>query len=693
VIATLGSLSILVALGSAVWIVVAAIRHRTTGDAAALRTPVAVFAVAAFSAFVLLETAILTHDFSIAYVADNTALSTPTLFLFAAAWAALEGSIVLWGIMLALFTVLVWRRLDAHDPLGVIALGVMGAVSIFWFGLMATVGNPFAVCTDVVGGLCQAASSWPLSDAVAPLDGRGPNPLLQNHILMAVHPPMLYIGYVGLTVPFAFAIAALVRRDVGRTWLDRSHRWTLVAWMFLTFGIVLGGWWSYEVLGWGGYWAWDPVENAAFLPWLTATAFLHSAVVQRRRGMLQAWNFLLVIATFSLTILGTFLTRSGVIASVHAFTQSSIGPILLSFLGVVVVGSLGLFAWRARDVSQAPRLDALSSREGYILANNLLLTVFTFAVLFGTMYPLIVEAFSGDEVAVGRPFYDRAAVPLSLLLVLFMGFGAVAPWRVATREVMWRRLRLPMAVGAIVAAIVVLAGVTSVGVVIAIGLAAFVIVAIGERLVTVVRARPEGVLRGVRTVIGNDAGYWGGQLAHVGIALMAISLATTNGLAIRETVTIDQGQTAVVGGYCLRYVEPFAFSEPNRDVQGVTVEVLDSSCTNVLKELGPRINAYPGTSQPIGTPSVWTGFIDDVYLGIAGGNATSVQLNVFIFPFQWLLWAGGLVVVAGAGLALVGKPARRRGTSKDRAPVVRGGRTEGIVRMDVPGHDVEAHDG
>ena len=688
-IATLGSLSILAALGSAMWIVGAALRHRTTGDAASLRTPVAMLGVSAFTAFVLLETAILTHDFSIAYVADNTALSTPTLFLFAAAWAALEGSIVLWGLMLALFTVLVWRRLGDRDPLGVAALGVMGAVTIFWFGLMATVGNPFAVCTEVVGGVCQAASAWPLADAVAPVDGLGPNPLLQNHILMAVHPPMLYIGYVGLTVPFAFAIAALMRRDVGRSWLDRSHRWTLVAWMFLTFGIVLGGWWSYEVLGWGGYWAWDPVENAAFLPWLTATAFLHSAVVQRRRGMLQAWNFLLVIATFSLTILGTFLTRSGVIASVHAFTQSSIGPILLTFLGIVVVGSLGLFAWRARDVSQAPRLDALSSREGYILANNLLLTVFTFAVLFGTMYPLIVESFSGDEVAVGRPFYDRAAVPLSLLLVLFMGFGAVAPWRVATREVMWRRLRFPMAAGSVAAAIVVLLGVSSLGVIIAIGLAAFVIVAIVERLVTVVRARPEGVIAAMRTVVGNDAGYWGGQLAHVGVALMAISLATTSGLAIRESVTIDQGQTAVVGSYCLRYVEPFAFSEPNREVSGVTVEVLDRSCSDVLKELGPRINAYPGTSQPIGTPSVWTGLIDDVYLGIAGGNATSVQLNVFIFPLQWLLWVGGLVVVAGAALALLGKPSRRTRASDGRASVAHAGRTD----VDVPSTELRGTDG
>ena len=671
-IAPLGSLSILVALAAAVWIVVAAVRHRRSGESAALRTPVSVFAIAAFAAFVLLETGILTHDFEIAYVANNTALATPGVFLLAAAWAALEGSIVLWGLVLAIFTILVWRRLDDRDPLGVVALGVMGAVSVFWFGLMATVGNPFAVCTEVLGGVCADTAWWPFTDGVAPPDGRGPNPLLQNHILMAVHPPTLYVGYVGLTVPFAFAIAALIRGDVGRTWLDRTHRWTIVAWVFLTFGIILGGWWSYEVLGWGGYWAWDPVENAAFLPWLTATAFLHSAVVQRRRGMLQAWNFLLVIATFSLTIFGTFLTRSGVIASVHAFTQSTVGPVLLAFLGVIVVGSLGLFAVRARDVSQAPRLDSLSSREGYILANNLLLTVFTFAVLFGTMYPMLFEAVSGDEVAVARPFYDRAAVPLSLLLLLFIGLGAVAPWRIATREVMWRRLRFPMALGLVGAALAVLAGVRSVGVVLAIGLAVFVISAIAARFLAVVGPRPEPWPSAALRVVGNDAGYWGGQLAHIGVALMAISLATTNGLAIRDTVVIDRGDTAVVGAYCLRYVESFSFSEPNRDVQGVTIEVLDRDCARVLKELGPRINAYPGTSQPIGTPSVWMGFVDDVYLGIAGGNATTVQINVFIFPFQWMLWFGGIVVVLGGLLALRRKPAGVRRTSEPTAAEHRG---------------------
>jgi cytochrome c-type biogenesis protein CcmF len=663
VIALAGFGTILISLGAAIAIVVQGVRAAESGSKSALRIPVVVFGASAVTVFVLLELAILTHDFSIAYVANNTATTTPLIFLFATGWAALEGSIVLWGLMLAAFTFLVWAKLDDHDPLGVVALGVMGVVAVFWFGLMATSGNPFAVCTDALATGCADTAWWPGVETVAPIQGRGPNPLLQNHILMAIHPPMLYVGYVGFTVPFAFAIAALIRRDVGRTWLDRTHRWSLISWVFLTFGILLGGWWSYEVLGWGGYWAWDPVENAALLPWLTATAFVHSAVVQRRRGMLQSWNFVLVIATFSLTILGTFLTRSGVIASVHAFTQSAVGPALLIFLAVVVIASLGLFVWRAKDVAQAPRLESLSSREGFILANNLLLTVLAFTVLFGTMYPLIVEAFSGAEVAVGRPFFDRAAVPLALLLLLTIAFGAVSPWKHATAELLWERLRLALMVGLVAGAGVVVLGVRSLSVVIAIVFAVFVISAIVIRYVVVVRARPEGIGTAAFKVVRNESGYWGGQIAHIGIALVAISLATTNGLAIRDTVAVDQGASVAVAGYCVHYIEPFAVSEANREVSGVRVELLDKSCSTSHGVLTPRITVFSGTSQPIGTPDVWTGFVDDVYVGIAGGSEGAVELNVFVFPLQWMLWAGGLVVVAGGLVALMRKPARRRETS------------------------------
>ena len=294
-----------------------------------LRGPIALFVGGSVLSMVALQFGLLTDDFSIEYIANNSSATTPLPFKIASAWAALEGSIVLWGLVLAGFTLTVWLRFRARhspDPLWSGALGVIAVVAVFFFGLMLTVSNPFRVCVDAASVGCITSNNIPWATPDVPLDGFGPNALLQNHILMAVHPPMLYLGYVGLTVPFGFAMAALIIGRGGAAWLKASRTWTLVAWSFLTAGIVLGGLWSYEVLGWGGYWAWDPVENASFIPWLVATAFIHSSVIQLKRGMLQSWNFILVIAAFATTILGTFLTRFGVIQSVHAFTQSVILP-------------------------------------------------------------------------------------------------------------------------------------------------------------------------------------------------------------------------------------------------------------------------------------------------------------------------------------------------------------------------------
>ena len=666
-IATVGYLGVLVALVSAGALAVQGWRAARSHpvDLRMVRIPVAGLAVGAVVAFLMLEIAILSHDFSIAYVARNSATATPFVFLFAAAWASLEGSIVLWGIVLAGYTWFVARKVGRDDGLGLGALAVLGAIAVFWFGLMATVANPFAVCTSVFDGVCGSTSWFPLAATAAPADGLGPNALLQNHILMAVHPPLLYLGYVGFSVPFAFAIAALARRDQGRTWLDRTHRWSLVAWIFLTAGIFLGGWWSYEVLGWGGYWAWDPVENAAFLPWLAGTAFVHSAIVQRRRGTLQAWNFILVIATFSLTILGTFLTRSGVIASVHSFTQSAVGPLLLAFLAVVTVGSLVLFATRAGVVASSPRLDSLSSREGFLLANNLLLTLFAFTVLFGTMYPLIVEGFSGREVSVGRPFFDRASIPIALLLLLFVGIGAVAPWRIASPNVLWARTRSGVAAGLAAGAVAVLVGVRSVGVVLVVVLAAFIVANIGSFFIHQVRRRHAaggGRARSAYGVVRSDAGYWGGQTSHVGLALVAVAIATTSALAVRDQVELRPGESAPVAGYCIRYDEPFRRAEVNRTVDGARVTVLRPDCSAPVASLEPRVHHYPG--QSVATPDIATGLVDDVYLNMAGRAGDTITLDVFVFPFQWLLWLGGLIIVLGGVVAL----GRKTRSTRTRAP-------------------------
>jgi len=656
-IAVLGYIAVLVALAGSVALVIAGIRASRSDekDPVSVRLPVLAMFGGAVAAFVILEIGILTHDFSIAYVAQNSALGTPLVFLFASGWAALEGSVVLWGLLLAVFTLLVWRRTWPGDGLGLGALAVMGAVSVFWFGLMATAANPFGVCTELSDGLCSASSWLPVGASVAAQDGIGPNPLLANHILMAFHPPTLYVGFVGFTVPFSFAISALARSEPGKIWLDRTHRWSVIAWVFLTAGILLGGWWSYEVLGWGGYWAWDPVENSALLPWLAGTAFIHSAIVQRRRSMLQAWNFVLIIVTFALTIFGTFLTRSGVIGSVHAFSQSVVGPALLIFLAVIVFGSLALFALRADTVASAPRLDSLSSREGFLLLNNLVLTLFAFTVLFGTTYPLIVEAFTGRNVSVGRPFFDRIAIPFGLLLLLAIGFGSVAPWRVASPRVLWQRSRFGLNAALAVAAAAVVLGVRSVPVVLVVGLAGFVIGSIAYFFAHQAgRARAGGKSwpQAISSTFGNDLGFWGGQIAHVGLALVAVAVATTSALAVRTEVTLAQGDTVVVDDYCLEYRSAFQRDEPERKVQGVRIALYDASCTNEKAVLEPRLHEYPKFGQAIATPDVYTGLIDDVYLTIAGADGDAVRLSTLIFPLQWLVWFGGLIVVAGGTVAL-----------------------------------------
>ena len=325
-------------------------------------------------AVVAMQRALVTHDFSLTYVADNNSRSTPLIYSITGMWSALAGSILLWGITLGIYvTAMVWRfRAKADDQLVAWATLVMYVVCAFFFGLMLGPADPFS---HVAGAI--------------PTDGLGPNVLLQDNPLVLFHPPMLYLGLVGFTLPFAFAVASLVTGRVDEDWQGETRRWTLFAWTFLTIGIVLGAWWSYQVLGWGGFWAWDPVENASLLPWLVGTAYLHSVMVQQRRGLLRVWNLSLVIATFSLTILGTFLTRSGVIQSVHAFSTSSIGPLLLGFFGVVIVVGVGLIAWRGDRLRSGGGIDSVVSREGAFLANNLLFVLFAFIVLLGTVFPLL----------------------------------------------------------------------------------------------------------------------------------------------------------------------------------------------------------------------------------------------------------------------------------------------------------------
>ncbi|MQA13497.1 MAG: heme lyase CcmF/NrfE family subunit [Pseudonocardiaceae bacterium] len=584
-----------------------------------------------------LEVALLTDNFALAYVAENHTRSSSLLFTITTAWSGLGGSLVLWALVLAGYTAVVARQVrSTEDRLGTGALAIMGIVGVFFFGLITTVANPFEILAN------------------PPADGPGPNPLLRDHLLVAFHPPMLYLGYVGFTVPFAFAMSALLLRRGGVEWLRRTRRANLVAWSFLSGGLVLGAWWSYEVLGWGGYWAWDPVENAALLPWLVATAFVHSSVVQVKRGMLQAWNFVLVIATFALTIFGTFLTRSAVTQSVHNFTQSGIGPPLLGFFVLVLGGGFTLFALRGERVASLSRPESLASREGAFLVNNLLLSLFAFVVLLGTTYPMLVEAVTGAQVSVGRPYFDRMAVPIAFGLLLAMGVGPFTPYRHATAGVLWARLRYPLLAASAAAAALVLAGVRSAGVVTVVFLAVAMAGATVRQLaVGAPGRRPRDLLR----LVTGQRAYWGGQLAHLGVALVAVVIAVSGAMADRATVTLDRGETTRFAGYSVTFERSEQHRLPDRLV--TDAHIVYRSGGKVVRVDEPRLNSFPGRPRAVGTPSVWTTPTRDIYVALADLQPERVTLNLYRYPLMVWMWVGGLLVVAGGFWALSGRIRRR----------------------------------
>jgi cytochrome c-type biogenesis protein CcmF len=607
------------------------------------RRYIVVMLVAAVGAFVVMESAMFAHDFSIQYVARNVARATPGLYTFTAGWAALEGSILLWVLALSIYIAItswVFRK-RATDPVVAWATLVQFAVLLFFFALTLGPANPFK---EVVGAI--------------PLDGAGPNPLLQNHPLVAIHPPMLYAGYVGFTIPFSFAMAALITGRFGEGWLADVRRTTLIAWGFLTAGIVLGAWWSYAVLGWGGYWGWDPVENASLLPWLTATAFIHSVMVQERRGMLRVWNLTLVIATFCLTILGTFLTRSGVINSVHAFSESSIGPWLLTFLGICTFGAIGLIAWRGDKLRSPGRVDSPVSREAAFLLNNLLFAGFALIILTGTVFPLLVEALQDKQITVGEPYFERLGAPLGVALLFLMAVGPLLPWRAASTDVLRDRLLVPAWVGAVTLVVAVLLGARGITNVLTFALAAFALTSIGRSIVIGVRARrrahaDEGVLRATGRMVRGNPRLYGGLIVHVGVVAIAVALATSSGWTTRRELQLLPGESAQVRGRTVTYVDRSV------DVSEQKTTVSANVTVSGLGEFSPAISTFPNSADGIGTPAIHSNPWQDWYLTLVSSPTSGrITLGVQVGTMVMWLWIGGLIMVLGTIVALI--PARRR---------------------------------
>jgi len=584
-----------------------------------------------------MEYALLTDDFSVAFVAENSSTQTPFPFDVATLWAALEGSILLWILVLAGFiglTALRFRhRID--DPLVGWAMVTLFAVAVFFFLLVIGPAQPFVPFDAPVG-----------------FDGPGPNPLLQEHILMAFHPPMLYLGYVGFTVPFAFAIGALVTGRLGEGWLEETRSWTLVAWGFLTAGIILGAWWAYEVLGWGGYWGWDPVENASLLPWLTGTAYLHSVIVQERRGMLRVWNLSLLCATFALTILGTFITRSGVIESVHAFTTSGIGPMLLGFFAVIVVVSVGLIGWRGDLLRSPGTIESPLSREGSFLVNNVVFAAMAFTVLLGTVFPLLVEAINDDRISVGSPFFNRMSAPLGLALLVLMAVAPVLTWRRTNGEIIATRLLWPAAVGTASLVLAVALGATGFSPLLAFGLGGFALGTAVRQLALAVRRQ------GVRGLVGRTSG---GMVVHLGVVCIAVALAASQAYVQQTELRLVPDQQATFAGHTFTFVGTDTKLEPNREVSQVLIEVDGAG------PYAPGVSRFAFGSQQVGTPSVRTTPTVDIALSVLAlpespGAPTTIRVTVQ--PLIMWLWIGGGVMVVGTLLAAAGG-VRRRGRLDD----------------------------
>ena len=611
--------------------------------------------VLVLAANVIMEVALLTNDFALRYVFENSSRATPVFFKVLSLWSADEGSLLLWNLVLAGYIAAVAFRFRRARPETLPwALAVMYLVQIFYLILVLGPTQPFAAY------------------AVAPPDGRGPLPLLQNHPLMAVHPPFLYLGFIGFTVPFAFAIAALLTGRLSDAWIRTVRRWVLASWIFLTIGLMLGALWSYGVLGWGGYWAWDPVENVALLPWLVATAFLHSVLLQERRGMLKVWNLSLAVGGFALTTFGTFLTRGSILSSVHSFAQSPVGPMYLGFLVVILLGGFGLIAARAWRLRSEARFDAVLSREAAFLGNNLCLVLITLVVLVGTIFPLLDQALTNRQVTVGEPYFVQTTAPVFLVLLFLMGVGPLLSWRRTTLDGLRARVALPAAAAAATLVVLAVAGMRDLPAALAFGLAAFVLAANGQEIVRGVRAfaRATGrrLVPAIPPAIARDRRRYGGYVVHIGVALAAIAITASSIFALRSDVTLTRGQAARFAGYTLRYTGERAVQQPQRRV--LIADVVVTRGGRPAGRVTPSLNMYPSASEPIGTPSIHYGVLKDLYSSVIAfdENGNRATFRFFLNPGVMWLWIG-LGVMALGGLVAAWPPGRRRRMVPAEPPV------------------------
>jgi cytochrome c-type biogenesis protein CcmF len=583
----------------------------------------------------------IANDFSVLYVAQHSNSQLPAAYRVAAVWGGHEGSLLLWAFILTLWTVAV-AMFSKHLPQEMVArvLGVMGLISVGFLLFMLFTSNPF-------DRLFPAA-----------LDGRDLNPLLQDPGLV-IHPPMLYMGYVGFSVAFAFALSALLGGKLDSTWARWSRPWTTVAWVFMTIGIALGSWWAYYELGWGGWWFWDPVENASFMPWLVGTALIHSLAVTEKRGAFKSWTVLLAISAFSLSLLGTFLVRSGVLTSVHAFaTDPKRGVFILSFLVIVIGASLLLFAWRAPKIGLGGKFE-LVSRETMLLTNNVLLSVASASVFIGTLYPLFMDALGYGKLSVGAPYFNAVFVPLMIPMVMMMGLGPIARWKQASLPDIWQRIRWALGASIAIALLLPLVlgkwtSMTALGFL----MAAWLIITGALDLRR--RMGSEGAL--MQRLKTPTRSYYGMQLAHLGIAVFIIGVTMVKGYETERDVRMDVGDTVQAGGYEFRF-------DGVTEVQGANYvaaqgRVSVSKDGKFVTELNPEKRQYNASGMPMTEAAIRTGLLRDLYVSlgepIPDSNAWAVR--VYIKPFVDWIWAGCFLMALGGILAITDRRYRIKGS-------------------------------
>ena len=602
------------------------------------------------SFFVFLATFILAYqlvqsNFDIDYVARYTSLETPVVYKISALWAGQSGSLLFWLFILSIYTtIVILQNQQKHNSLMPWVIITLAIVQMFFLVLTNYVTNPFKP-TD--------------ADFIVS-NGNGLNPLLQN-VTMATHPPTLYLGYVGFSVPFGFAISAMINRDTSPLWIQSIRRWALVSWLFLSIGIILGGWWAYRELGWGGYWAWDPVENASFMPWLTATAFVHSIIIQEKKDMLRVWNMVLIIITFTLCIFGTFLTRSGVMSSVHSFTGSSLGPIFLTFVFSIMIVSFGMMYFRRNDLRSTKKMESFTSRESGFLFNNMVFVVMCFAVFWGTLFPVFSEAIRGTKITVGPPFFNQINIPIGLILLALTGIGPLLAWRKTGKKSLIRNFTFPIITGLIVAILLLIIGLRG-AVVISFSLGAFVTATITTEFTRGIQARRkkfnESIITALIKIVSKNRSRYGGYVVHLGIVFMFVGF-TGHAFDQEKEFSLKVGESNHVAGYNFKLIQMSETERPNHYAWISDLRVTNDE-GKFVTNLHPEKRIYfhrnpdPNRRQPHSELDIYTTMNRDIYSIFSGVDSENsvAFIKIMVNPLVQWVWLGGYILVFGTIVAL-----------------------------------------